>query len=153
IVDEQATQIAPFDRQFASKSVGQRAMQLFAGPMMNFIMATILFIIIGLVQGVPSDKAEIGEVEEDTPAQEAGLHGGDEVIEVDVQTVATWNEFTAFIQKHPDEEVEFLVERDGETKELEITPAAIENPEDPYGSKIGQVGVAPLIEKSVFKSL
>src|SRR5699024_4298854 len=48
IVDEQATQIAPFDRQFASKSVGQRAMQLFAGPMMNFIMAIILFIIIGL---------------------------------------------------------------------------------------------------------
>ncbi|HLR53111.1 MAG TPA: RIP metalloprotease RseP [Pseudogracilibacillus sp.] len=153
IVDEQATQIAPFDRQFASKSVGQRAMQLFAGPMMNFIMAIILFIIIGLVQGVPSDKAEIGEVEEDTPAQEAGLHGGDEVIEVDGQTVATWKEFTAFIQKHPDEEVEFLVERDGETKELEITPAAIENPEDPDGSKIGQVGVAPLIEKSVFKSL
>lgn len=31
VVDERETQIAPFDRQFASKTVGQRAMQLFAG--------------------------------------------------------------------------------------------------------------------------
>src|SRR5699024_8382470 len=33
IMDEQKTQIAPFNRQFASKTVGQRAMQLFAGPL------------------------------------------------------------------------------------------------------------------------
>src|SRR5690625_2174268 len=33
IMDERETQIAPYNRQFASKSVGQRAMQLFAGPM------------------------------------------------------------------------------------------------------------------------
>src|SRR5699024_10549257 len=36
VMDERETQIAPYDRQFASKSVGKRAMQLFAGPMMNF---------------------------------------------------------------------------------------------------------------------
>src|SRR5690625_1900884 len=32
IMDGMKTQIAPYDRQFASKTVGQRAMQLFAGP-------------------------------------------------------------------------------------------------------------------------
>src|SRR5690625_2718573 len=36
IYDEMETQIAPYDRQFAAKTVGQRGMQLFAGPMMNF---------------------------------------------------------------------------------------------------------------------
>src|SRR5690625_796044 len=61
IMDGMETQIAPYDRQFASKSVGQRAMQLFAGPMMNFILAIIIFIFIGLYQGVPSDKPFIGE--------------------------------------------------------------------------------------------
>ena len=30
------TQIAPYDRQFASKTLGQRTMAIFAGPMMNF---------------------------------------------------------------------------------------------------------------------
>src|SRR5699024_12438254 len=43
IMDEVRTQIAPYDRQFASKSVGKRAMQLFAGPMMNFLLALVIF--------------------------------------------------------------------------------------------------------------
>ncbi len=42
VMDEMETQIAPYDRQFQSKTVGQRAMQLFAGPMMNFILAIII---------------------------------------------------------------------------------------------------------------
>lgn len=37
VMDEKETLIAPYDRQFASKTPGQRAMQLFAGPMMNFL--------------------------------------------------------------------------------------------------------------------
>ncbi|MGV2787045.1 RIP metalloprotease RseP, partial [Clostridium perfringens] len=37
------TQIAPRDRQFGSKTVGQRALAIFAGPVMNFILAFVLF--------------------------------------------------------------------------------------------------------------
>src|SRR5699024_6523276 len=150
IVDEQATQIAPFDRQFASKSVGQRAMQLFAGPMMNFILAIVIFIIVGLVQGVPAEKAEIGKVQEDAPAQQAGMHAGDEVIEMDGKSISTWEEFTAFIQKHPDEEVDFVVKRDDTTKDLVMTPDKMEGPE---GEEVGQAGVHRVFEKSVVKSL
>ena len=47
--------IAPYDRQFASKTVGQRAMAIFAGPMMNFILAFVIFLVIGLLQGIPSE--------------------------------------------------------------------------------------------------
>src|SRR5690625_4150418 len=75
IKDEQKTQIAPFNRQFASKTVGQRAMQLFAGPLMNFILAIIIFIILGFIQGVPIDQAVVGEVQSDSPAEEVGKIG------------------------------------------------------------------------------
>src|SRR5699024_9665722 len=47
VIDQKEMQIAPYDRQFASKSVGQRAMQLFAGPLMNFVLAILIFIVIG----------------------------------------------------------------------------------------------------------
>src|SRR5699024_4929416 len=50
VIDEKATQIAPYNRQFASKSVGKRAMQLFAGPMMNFLLAIVIFVILGFIQ-------------------------------------------------------------------------------------------------------
>ena len=37
------TIIAPNDRQFNSKTVGQRAMTIFAGPLFNFILAFFIF--------------------------------------------------------------------------------------------------------------
>src|SRR5690625_4217486 len=63
VMDEKETQIAPYDRQFASKSVGKRAMQLFAGPMMNFLLAIVLFFLLGFIQGVPTERAIIDEAQ------------------------------------------------------------------------------------------
>lgn len=150
IADERETQIAPYDRQFASKTVGQRAMQLFAGPLMNFILAIVLFLIIGMVQGVPSDNALIGEVQPDSAAESAGMHAGDEVIEVDGNSVSDWQEFTSVIQKHPNEEVEVIVQRGEHTETLQMTPNEVENE---LGDKVGQAGVLLAFEKSFTKTL
>ena len=48
------TFIAPYDRQFGSKTVGQRSMAIFAGPLFNFILAFFIFLLLGLFQGVPT---------------------------------------------------------------------------------------------------
>src|SRR5699024_7432760 len=82
IMDAQKTLIAPFNRQFSSKTVGQRAMQLFAGPVMNFLLAIVIFIILGFIQGVPIDQAVVGEVQSDSPAEEVGMKADDEIISV-----------------------------------------------------------------------
>lgn len=37
------TQIAPLDRQFGSKTVGQRMLSIVMGPIMNFALAVVLF--------------------------------------------------------------------------------------------------------------
>lgn len=148
IMDETETQIAPFDRQFASKTVGQRAMQLFAGPMMNFILAIILFVIIGLIQGVPSEKALIGEVQPDSPAEEAGLEAGDEVIEIDGMPVSTWLDFTEVIQEKPNETLDIVVQRGDYTESLTVTPKEV----DREGVKVGQAGVLLAFEKSFVKT-
>src|SRR5690625_5001851 len=148
VMDERETQIAPYDRQFASKTVGQRAMQLFAGPMMNFILAIVIFVIIGLVQGIPLDKAQIGEIQPDSAAEEGGLLKGDEVIQVDGKSVSTWEEFTSIIQKKANENVELVVSRNGKTETLSLTPREVEI----EGVKVGQVGVYLAYEKSFTRS-
>src|SRR5699024_11640112 len=99
-MDEEETQIAPYDRQFASKSTGKRAMQLFAGPMMNFVLAIVIFFILGLIQGVPMKEAIIEKVEPGTPAAEAGFKHGDEVISVDGTPISTWDAFTEIGRAH-----------------------------------------------------
>lgn len=150
IMDESETQIAPYDRQFASKTVGQRGMQLFAGPMMNFLLAIVLFIIIGFVQGVPSDKALIGEVQPNSAAEEAGFQDGDEIIQIEGNAVTTWEEFTLIVRDSPSEELTMTVQRDEEMDSLTVIPAEAEGMQ---GEKIGQIGVQLAFEKSFIKTL
>jgi len=154
IMDGIKTQIAPYDRQFASKSVGQRAMQLFAGPMMNFILALVIFFIIGLFQGVPTDKAIIGEVMPDTPAEKAGLTEGDRILEVDSKRVSDWIEFTEIVRQNANNEIELIITRNDMEEMLRITPQEAVIEEEP-GEKItiGQVGVLPAYEKSLIKTI
>ncbi|HZW68199.1 MAG TPA: RIP metalloprotease RseP [Pseudogracilibacillus sp.] len=154
IMDGMKTQIAPYDRQFASKTVGQRAMQLFAGPMMNFILAIVMFMIIGFAQGVPTDKAKIGEVMPDSPAAEAGLMTGDEVVEIANKPVSDWISFTDVIRENAKKEIELHVLRDGKEELLHIIPLeTVIQDESGEHIKIGQVGVLPAYEKSFFKTL
>ncbi|MGP4068011.1 RIP metalloprotease RseP [Halobacillus sp. B29] len=149
VMDEKETQIAPYDRQFASKSVPQRAMQLFAGPLMNFVLAIVLFLILGFIQGVPSNQAVLGEIQEGSPAESSGLQKGDEVIAIDGESVSSWEEFTTIVRSHPSEEIVITVEREGENKQIAVTPATLENQD----MKIGQVGVAQTFEDSFFKKV
>ncbi|MBM7598563.1 regulator of sigma E protease [Virgibacillus halotolerans] len=145
IMDERETQIAPYDRQFASKSVGQRAMQLFAGPMMNFILAIVIFICLGLIQGVPTEQAIVDNIQSDSPAAEAGLQSKDEIVQIDGAPVSTWEEFTSVVREHPDEEVNLVVKRDGKEEETTVVPKGVEA--EP-GETIGQIGVYQAFEKS-----
>lgn len=148
VMDEEETQIAPFDRQFASKSVGKRGMQLFAGPLMNFVLAIVIFIIVGLVQGVPVDEAKIASVQSDSPAEEAGIQVGDEVVQINGNAISTWEGFTDIVENNPGEELTMTVQRDDGTEMLTITPAKIEG----QGITIGQVGVRQASEKSFIRS-
>lgn len=149
IMDEQETQIAPYDRQFASKSVGKRAMQLFAGPMMNLILAALLFMLLGVIQGVPVENATLGEIEPGSPAEESGFKAGDQIIEIDGESINTWEEFTIIVSENPETELQMKVKRDDEILSMNVTPAKIE--QDDQSS--GQMGVRLAFEKSITKTL
>jgi regulator of sigma E protease len=150
IMDERKTQIAPYDRQFASKTAGQKAMQLFAGPLMNFILAIILFLIIGIAQGVPVDEAKMGEILPDTPAEQAGLMANDEIIKIEDTTISTWEEFTTIVRQSPGEELSITVLRNGEEEILNMIPKEAEAMNEKGETvTIGQIGVYQAFEKSI----
>ncbi|ASK63491.1 RIP metalloprotease RseP [Virgibacillus phasianinus] len=149
IMDENETQIAPYDRQFASKSIGKRAMQLFAGPMMNFLLAIFIFFLLGLIQGVPTEEAMLGEIQADSPAAEAGFQKGDEVVEIEGNSISTWEEFTKIVQDNPEESLSMKVARDGKISDITVVPQETEF----QGQTIGQIGVLHQVEKSFFTSV
>ncbi|QCR31833.1 RIP metalloprotease RseP [Lysinibacillus sp. SGAir0095] len=145
------TIIAPYDRQFNSKTVGQRAMAIFAGPLFNFILAFIVFAFIALMQGVPTYEPIIYDVVEDGPAAEAGMKAGDYVKAIDGQPVEDWQELSGTVQEKPGESLTLIVERDGQNIELTMTPETLEE----SGKEYGQIGVmyqSP-VEKNPLKAI
>ena len=147
VSDDQETQIAPYNRQFASKTVSQRAMQIFAGPMMNFVLALVLFVILGTLVGTPIKEPVLGELTSDGSAISSGLKQGDKVLSIDNQEVATWDEMVQIIQQNGDQELTFLVERNGKQMNLDVTPKIRDN------DGIGYIGVYPAVEKSILGSV
>lgn len=145
-----ASQIAPYDRQFASKTLGQRTMAIVAGPMMNFILAFVVFVLIALIQGIPSDQPKLGKLIDDGEAIQAGLKEGDTIVSIDGDSVTSWKEVVAIIQKSPGEDLELNLLRDGKEMTVDITPKATET-ED--GKTIGLIGVYSPMEKSPLKAV
>lgn len=137
-------QIAPFERQFNSKSLGHRTMTIFAGPMMNFVLAFVIFVIIGLFQGVAVDEPRLGELTADGSAITSGLKNGDEIQSIDGNEVSSWQDVQEAIQKNPGKEIEFVVERGNKTEEILVIPQEV----DREGEKVGVIGVYPPVEKS-----
>ncbi|MEK5039515.1 RIP metalloprotease RseP [Sporosarcina sp. FSL K6-3457] len=146
----QKTLIAPYDRQFESKSVGSRAMAIFAGPLFNFILSFFIFLALGLMQGVPVKEAIIADVQSDNVAFTAGVEAGDHVKEIDGQPISTWKEFVEIVQASPGVPLQFVIERDSALVNLAITPTTIK---DKSGQEYGQLGVTRPMEKNPLKAV
>lgn len=140
--------IAPYDRQFHSKTVGQRSLAIVAGPLFNFLLAFLVFTVLAFLRGVPVDDPVINTVMDDTPAAEAGLQQGDRITAIDGQEITTWTELVGVIQQSPDQSLSFEIDRNGQAVSTEITPDGIENGEQ----TIGQIGVQAPLEKTFFGS-
>lgn len=148
IVENQTeTQIAPWDRQFASKKLSSRAMTIFAGPLFNFILAIVVFTIIGFIQGVPVEDPVLGNVLQDGAAAEAGLEKNDIVLSIDGKEVSSFAGMTKIVQTHPEEELIFTIERNGQTMDVPVTPNRIVQEE----TEIGLIGVQSALDKSIGK--
>ncbi|RKJ25541.1 RIP metalloprotease RseP, partial [Butyricicoccus sp. 1XD8-22] len=141
--------IAPVDRQFNSKTVGQRAMAIFAGPLFNFILAFFILMALGFLSGVPSNEPIISSVQDNSAAQVAGMESGDYVKAINGQEIDNWTELSGTVQENPGKPLNFIVERDGQELELVITPSTLEE----NGTEFGQIGVLRPIEKDPIKAV
>ena len=126
-----AIQIAPFNRQLGSKNKRQRALVMFGGPMMNFVLALVVFFIVGLFSGFANTKSsKIGDVSEGTNAYEV-LYKDDEITKMRTDTlgevsISSWNDLSAFMSNYAssykNEMIYVTVLRNGEEVEVAIAP-------------------------------
>ena len=124
VQDSELERIAPKSARFESKSVMARFWTLFAGPLMNFVLAFVLFTLLFYINGKPVDEPVVGMVAEDTPAEEAGLVEGDRLLTINDTEVDSWDHMSEIIQEEGESTLDIEVEHpdSGEVRDLEMTP-------------------------------
>lgn len=116
-------QIAPYDRQFGSKTKGQRFLTLAAGPLANFLLAVLLFILLAALTGVDTNEAAIGGIAPGYPAEKAGLMPGDKILSVDGEPIAGWTQVQQAINGKAGQEILLTLERNGEQRQARLIPS------------------------------
>ncbi|MEG1487165.1 RIP metalloprotease RseP [Lactococcus sp.] len=125
IIEEDGTEvrIAPLDVQYQSAGVFHKMLTNFGGPLNNFILGLVAFIVLTFIQGgVPSNSNAIGQVEKGTPAYTAGLKSGDKIQAVNGTKTADWDKLVTEISSSNGKELKLEISRSGKSETLTVTP-------------------------------
>ncbi len=111
MLGEQNLQVPEHQKKFAfnHKPLSQKAAIVAAGPAANFLLAILLYWIM-FMSGIRDFAPIVGQIDEASSAEVAGLQYGDEIIEVDGKETRTWQD----VRKQ-------LLDRLGESGNLRLT--------------------------------
>lgn len=127
---------------FANKSVFARIMTILAGPMANYVWASVLIfflITFGGVQRIVEGPMIVGTIIDDSPAAAGGIQLGDEVVEANGVAIHNIDELIAATRDRAGQPTVYRVRRAGALLEpMTITPRA-----DPDQGGRAVIGIVP----------
>ncbi len=121
---------------FARQHRWKRAVVLVAGSFMNLVVPVVIFTVLFMLphDKLVSSEVFISGVAPGSPAQEAGLRGGDTILQVDGQRVTEPRHLIDIVQGRRGSPVELVVRRGslvsglGSSPELAVTDAVVLTP-------------------------
>lgn len=140
--------------EYHSAAVWKRTVVVAAGPLSNLALGMAIFTALAWY-GLPNtEMPPLGEIirnrlalgtywddpTEESPAIQAGLLPGDQILRVDGRKIRSWEEFTQEIMIRPERTVTLHLLRDGREIEVPITPRAVLRGK----MTVGQIGVTPM---------
>jgi len=98
---------------------------------------------LGFQPARPALPPVIGEVVPDGVAAQAGLRAGDRILAAGGEPVASWADWVQAIRAHPGDPITLEFERDGQTREVRLTPETVRE----EAQEIGRIGVVVEVPK------
>jgi regulator of sigma E protease len=127
-------EIDPEDKgSYANASLIARISAIIAGPLANYVFASVFFFAAFMIGGETTKV----EVIEGTPAAKSGITTGDKVLEIEGTKIERWEQIPEMVLPRANKPITVLIERDGEKKSVPVTP----EPKAKDGG--GQIGVRP----------
>ena len=123
-VEEKSKEI-PEDRLLNNKKIYQRFLIMIFGIVNNFILAFLIFFMVFLFRGAPSQSTKIVAVEKDSPAYHAGLMKNDTIIGINLDKVSTQDDLNLIMFFNKNEKLTFVVKRNKKVEFISVTPEKI----------------------------
>ena len=131
--------------EFQSKTLLQKIWVLSAGVIMNTLLAVIVFSLLGFYNGIPktNDEPIVFELQENMPAEKAGLLPGDRIVSINSEGINTWGDMTKVIHSNPNNLLSFKIKRGIEVLDYDIKTSEYAVPSKGAIDTIGIIGIAP----------
>ncbi len=112
-------------RSFQAKARWQRALVVFAGPLMNIVLALVLvtgLYMYGFPKEVASSDPVISSLEPGSAAAQAGLEPGDKVVQLNGHKNPTWQDLLTQEALNGNHALSLVVDRNGRKLNVAVTP-------------------------------
>ena len=121
---EALDQMSPEERDgsFHAKPVWQRAAVVAAGPLINFLLAIVIFGFWFWTFGIHSSQAKVDDVVAGSPAAAAGFKAGDVIREINGRKIASFEDVQMIVATAVGRELDVQVERGGGLTTLKVVP-------------------------------
>jgi regulator of sigma E protease len=112
--------------EFTSHPRWQRFLIAIAGPVMNVILAIVVFTGVYVFHheypAISKLPVNVFFIEPNSPAEKAGIRPGDRIIRIDDIQNPTWNQAITEFALSPNQPVKLTVLRAGQTIDMQVTP-------------------------------
>ena len=131
-------EVDPDDKtSYANASLVARISAIFAGPLANYLFASVLFFAAFMIGGKPVPTTKI-DVMDEGAAKTAHMKDGDEIVSIDGKRIDSWDQMRNIILASPGKKLEIGLKRNGKDLTVKVTP----EPKAEKGG--GQIGVYPI---------
>lgn len=103
---------------FLCQKVGPKIAIALGGPIMNFLLAIVIFMIIGFI-GREQTLPQLGDIESGSKAHVAGFRSGDTILSVGHRKVKYWKDVQEEINYAAEKKLQFSVQRNNKKYEIE----------------------------------
>jgi regulator of sigma E protease len=114
---------------FTHKSVVIRCLIVAAGPFLNVLLGIFLF------AGLPSIRPVVRNVDNNSPAQKAGIHDGDFIRSINGVPIKSWRDIDAAVGNSQGKPLAIDINRHGEQRAVSVTPERV-SAENVYGESV-----------------
>ena len=135
------------EKLFILKPLYQRSIIVAAGPLANYLLAILIFIIINLISGKDMTPAIVNEVQKDSPAFIAGMKKNDKILFIDKKKVESILEVSTYINISTSESIEFIVLRNNQEISMLVKPNLVDGHDalgNPAKRRIVGIKLSPL---------